>query len=151
MADGDGDEIGSAEYKLYLKTRDDYLSRERAAAEKTDQVLLAGAAGALALSVTFIEKIAPHPLASTAWLLGASWCSLLVSLAAGLHAFELRSQGYALARKKLDEAEDIEKMDMKWIARCNRVLLCFKIVSLVSLFMGIALLVLFAFANVQAA
>lgn len=149
MPNSSEDDAVATEYSLYLKTRDDYLARERAAAEKTDQVLLAGAAGALALSLTFLEKIAPHPVTTTKWMLGASWCSLLVSLAGGLLAFELRAQGYALAARKLDEAQDIDKMDMKWIRRCNRGLLCLKVVSLIALFAGVALLVLFAFSNVH--
>lgn len=138
-------------YERYLDARTDYLARERAAYEKTDQVLLAGAAGALALSVTFIEKIASTPLAATMWMLGSSWLSLLASLGAALVSYELRSQTFALARRTLDKAQDPDKMNMKLVDRCNGVLLGLKAVSLVTLLIGVVLLVLFAYRNVKTA
>lgn len=136
-------------YERFLATRQDYIARERVASEKVDQVLLAGAAGALALSLTFLEKLAPAPHAETMWMLGLAWTALLVSLSCVLITYELRSQAYALARRELDKAQDPVKMAMKGIERCNRVLFSLKIGSLVALLAGVIFLIVFAYFNVK--
>ncbi len=51
---------------------------------RAEQLLTGGAAGALVLSITFIENIASSPEQSTYWLLLVAWGALVMSLALGL-------------------------------------------------------------------
>lgn len=54
--------------------------------ERYDQWVLTLAGGALAISLTFLEKIAPEPATSTLWLLGLSWLAFIVAILAGFFA-----------------------------------------------------------------
>lgn len=54
--------------------------------ERYDQWVLSLAGGALAVSITFLEKIAPHPAPWTLWILALSWLSFIVSILAGFYA-----------------------------------------------------------------
>ena len=133
----------------FLATRQDYIARERAASDKVDTVMLGGATGALALSLTFIEKIAPKPLPHTLWMLAWAWGALLMALAAALITYELRSHAYVLARRQLDASQDPATINWRPVDKCNTVLFWLKITSLSALFIGIALLVVFAYYNVK--
>lgn len=142
-------------YKQFLVVRADYTSRERVASENAEKSLIAGAAGALALSVTFVEKLAPDPLRPTLWVLGAGWLFLLISLAGSLLSFVLRSHAYRMARESLDDAVvagqlDLSKVDLSAVSRRNRRLDRLNHVRLWSLFFGVLFLVAFAFYNLYA-
>lgn len=54
--------------------------------ERYDQWVLTLAGGALAISLTFLEKIAPEPATYTLWLLGLSWLAYIVAILAGFFA-----------------------------------------------------------------
>lgn len=60
---------------------------EKANAEQHDKAILQLTAGALALTVTFMEKIAPHPLPSTRPWLAGGWLALVLSMAAMVSSF----------------------------------------------------------------
>lgn len=62
------------------------------AAESRDRLLVAGAAGTLVLSVTFVHDIAPTPISWTLWLLVISWAVLLVSLLASFVSMHTTEQ-----------------------------------------------------------
>jgi hypothetical protein len=147
--DSNAARIAEETYQHYLSTRADYIARERVASEKVDQVLLAGAAGALALSVTFMEQLAPSPQAATMWMLVMGWGSLLASLALGLLTFELRAQAYAFGRRQLDKVRDPAMVDAGTLRRWNFALLILRILSLFSLVVGVIYLVTFAYFNVK--
>ena len=49
-------------YETYIKDRDALRSDSLEVSGRYDKAILALAGGALALSVTFLEKIAPHPV-----------------------------------------------------------------------------------------
>ncbi len=69
------------------------------------QSLVAG--GALAVSVTFLEKIAPHPVAWSRCLAFIGWAALCVSLAATLRAIQFGER--AMQRKVESIDADIER------------------------------------------
>ncbi len=54
--------------------------------ERYDQWILTLSGGALALSLTFLEKIAPEPETMTLWLLGLSWLSFIGAILSGFFA-----------------------------------------------------------------
>jgi hypothetical protein len=138
---------GPSEYDRFLAVRADYLARERAASEQGERILIAGAAGALALSVTFIEKIAAKPLPSGLGMLALGWLLLLLSLCASLLTFVVRAHGFRRAREALDAGLAEGTFDVAAVRVQNRWLvglLYFRFLSLIS---GVSLLVWFAFVN----
>jgi len=54
--------------------------------ERYDQWILTLSGGALAISLTFLEKIAPEPTKWTLFLLGLSWLAYIVAILAGFYA-----------------------------------------------------------------
>jgi hypothetical protein len=54
--------------------------------ERYDQWILTLSGGALAISLTFLEKIAPEPASNTLWLLGLSWLAYISAIVAGFFA-----------------------------------------------------------------
>ena len=54
--------------------------------ERYDQWVLTLSGGALAISLTFLEKIAPEPATNTLWLLGLSWLAYILAILAGFFA-----------------------------------------------------------------
>jgi hypothetical protein len=87
----------------YLATRDRYLDGLEKSFQRVDEIVVAGAAGTLALSITFVHDIAPHPLLSTAWLLDAGWGLLLVALSAALISHMLGMSVLRAAISHIDE------------------------------------------------
>ncbi len=70
-------------YSEYSKQRADLAKTNVELGGRYDQWILTLSAGALGLSVAFLEKIAPHPEANTLFLLGLAWFFLIVGLFAG--------------------------------------------------------------------
>ena len=67
-------------YQVYKEQR---FEADRFALEiggRFDKMVTALSGGALALSITFLEKIAPEPITWTLYILGTSWFLLVVSL-----------------------------------------------------------------------
>ena len=72
-----------------------------------DKGILYVAGGALAVSVAFIEKIAPSPHGLVLWLLGAAWLLLIVGL--GLHLMSLSRSRESIVREIEITYEKYEK------------------------------------------
>src|ERR1035441_926407 len=90
-----GDEAGTADtYVQYKKDRHEaYLLRRNLlndfafkTSERYDQWVLTLSGGALAISLTFLEKIAPEPARCTLILLGLSWLAYIGAILAGFSA-----------------------------------------------------------------
>ena len=73
-------------YESYTKERDALREDARQSGERYDKAVLSLAGGALALSVTFLEKIAPHPFVWSYGLLGIAWLCLIVAILLELYA-----------------------------------------------------------------
>jgi hypothetical protein len=67
-------------YAAYLKDRDGLRSDSLEVSGRYDKAVLALGGGALALSVTFLEKIAPHPAPWTFVLLCFAWLFLIAAV-----------------------------------------------------------------------
>ena len=68
------------EYKTYLDERRLLIEAEQKGAQQFDKAILTLTAGALAISLTFIKNIAPHPKAWTIIFLALAWFTFIVSL-----------------------------------------------------------------------
>lgn len=73
-------------YESYTKERDALREDALQSGERYDKAILSLAGGALALSVTFLEKIAPHPFTWSYGLLGLAWLCLIVAILLELYA-----------------------------------------------------------------
>lgn len=73
-------------YETYTRERDALRKDSLEVSGRYDQAILALGGGALALSITFLEKIAPHPAAWTFILLGVAWLCLIASVLLELYA-----------------------------------------------------------------
>jgi hypothetical protein len=71
--------------------------------EQHDKAMLTLSAGALALSLTFVEKIAPHPIPATQFLLGIAWLFFILSLIVILASFQTSHKAYCRQREIIDE------------------------------------------------
>lgn len=73
-------------YDSYVKERDGLRDASLQISERYDKWMLVLSGGALALSLTFIEKIAPHPLPWSFVVLLVAWILLIISVVLELQA-----------------------------------------------------------------
>ena len=76
-------------YSSYVKERDALRDDSKEISGRYDKSVLTISGGALALSVAFIEKIAPDPISWTLVFLALSWVLLILSLLLELFALRL--------------------------------------------------------------
>lgn len=100
MAKGSNDRAGKAtsqtddsfdnyrreRYAAHMAERQNLSDLAFKTSERYDHWVITLAGGALAVSLTFLEKIAPHPLRSTLVLLGFSWTAFILAVLAGFCA-----------------------------------------------------------------
>jgi len=135
-------------HEQYISSFRSYLDGEQQTRRRLDELTIAGAAGSLALSITFVDKIAHHPSSWSRLVLLAGWILMLFSLGVALVNLEYGAAGYAAARKELDRSyrsatlfnESIVEAWNRWVVRLNRA-------SMILLFIGVCCLVVFAYAN----
>jgi ABC-type Fe3+-siderophore transport system permease subunit len=103
-----------ARYEAYVSEKKSLNDALLEISGRYTQWLCTLSGGALAVSITFLEKIAPHPLASTTSLLLLAWVALIVSLCTGLlsihysnnevfNRIQSLDRDYANYRKSLDD------------------------------------------------
>ena len=99
----------SAEYALYRKERyqahilrKDTLSDQAFILSRYDQWILTISGGALAVSVAFLEKIAPKPAPYTLWFLGFAWGGYITSLISGFFAIYCSREALYRQREIVD-------------------------------------------------
>ena len=90
-------------YEAYTKERDALRKDSLEVSGRYDKAVLALAGGALALSITFLEKIAPQPAAWTFILLGAAWLCLIASVLLELYAL---STSQTVTNERIGMAEE---------------------------------------------
>lgn len=151
-------------YESYTKERDALREDARQSGERYDKAVLSLAGGALALSVTFLEKIAPHPFAWSYALLAIAWVCLIVAILLELHALaktgtvtnmqmDLAGQEYLAFLRSLPEVQLTPLASPKPVATQPEIEVQKKITrnlntwSLWSLTAGIALICTFSLVN----
>lgn len=146
-------------YKEYSSQREKLDGASLEAAGRYDRAILAISSGALALSVTFIEKIISTPQTWTLFLLVPGWILLLCTIILQLLALassqnatseqiRLLDQQYQRYFSVEDAAEAVKEgwiePENPYVKRTNRL----NIISQVSLIIGILLVLAFSSVNV---
>ena len=139
---------GQLPYDEYLRQRHAFIEAGQRGRQRLDQLLVAGATGALILSVTFLEKIAPSPSVTTRPFLLVGWSLLLIALGISMLGYEASTRAFEDGVRGLDRQQSTgtpySPAQNVWDARTkllNRI-------SLIVFFLGILALVAFAFFNV---
>ena len=143
-------ETDNTKYKAYLDQRQALIDIEVDASNRLDRGILTLAGGALGLSITYIEKIAPNPSPSSLWLLGLSWLLLLATLLVSL-ASHLTSQSAMRRQRDIldldlekDELTEDEKKNV-WSTATHWL----NISSIVTFSLGVILLCVFTLCNLR--
>lgn len=131
------------EYKTYLDERRLLIEAEQKGAQQFDKAILALAGGALAISITFIKNIAPHPIIETIYLLERAWIAFILSLLSTLCSF-LTSQSACRRQRDIIELEESHNEKNKY-ATCTKWLNIFSIIFFI---LGIAYLSIFCIENI---
>lgn len=149
-------------YETYLKEREALRHDSLEVSRRYDQAIIALAGGSLVLSVTFLEKIAPHPSGWTFWLLGVAWIFLILSVLWELFALsttqtttnevmEYLSEDYRSYLQSLSDTPPLEqsnsKASIKTIEKLKERTRRLNIWSIRFLAAGVALLCLFSICN----
>lgn len=108
---------------------DEYLRRlerlDRAYTESIreyDRLVTWASGGALLVSVTFLEKLAPTPRPDTAWLLNASWLLLAAALLLSLASQYASSRVHSWRMKELNHLQQpVEQRANGWTAEVGRI------------------------------
>ncbi len=132
--------------------RPQYLERRKVAAEaytesigRYDHLVPWGAGGALLASITFLEKIAPHPQAFTRWMLFGSWTGLVLALAASTASHYTSSRIFSWRvnlldhRQRVDKSPDSAEWRKQWERLNKRVKWWGKVTAILNVVAGIAL------------
>ncbi len=143
----------------YLRRRRDYDKRYREAIRTYDKLVPWGASGALFLSITFLEKIAAHPLPSSQPLLIGAWGGLLAALGTSMWSHYTSSRIFVCKTQLLDNRQrskkaadadawlrDQTKLEQR-VRRWGRLTAILNPLAGWALVLGAALLAAFAFVN----
>jgi len=131
------------EYEVYLDERRTLIEAEQKGAQQFDKAILTLAGGALAISLTFIKNIAPHPKVETIYLLKCAWIAFILSLLSTLCSFLTSQSAY---RKQRDIIESEESHNEKNVyAICTKWLNIFSIIFFI---LGIVFLSIFCIENI---
>lgn len=90
--------------QVYLEERKQSIAAEQDTAKQFDKSILTLSAGALALSLTFINQVAPHPKAYSICFLVSAWSLFCVSVCLTLISF-LTSQGACRRYREILDAD----------------------------------------------
>ena len=152
-------------YDAYIRERQALDTSLLAMSERYGKALLALSGGSLALSVTFLEKIAPHPLGLSVIFLIVSWALLLVSIIAELLAMHA-SQKAIIAGQEFNHAAyeaylhslSVEPSTTAIVAPSedpillwNNRALRYGLVALGALILGLIFLCVFSITNIRSA
>ncbi len=134
--------VAAGESPALVRHHESLLDAHAKLSEEFPKMLLLMSGGALGLSVTFLEKLAPKPRTHTGWLLVA-WALLVICLIAVVASVLL---SMSAVRAILDQWEahilgrNVATLRTKWVARLN-------VVAGGAVVAGLAVLALFAFLN----
>lgn len=153
--DGSGDPPKTDQekrYEVFLEERKSLLATAKEAAAEYAKAIMALSGGALALSITFMEKLAPTPAAGTLWILIAAWSMFASSLLVVVTSFLLAqfaffrqvtlSQAFLLAPSEAKMPAPVNAF-AKWIQSLT-------ILALVLFFLGLLFTIVFAGINLYA-
>jgi hypothetical protein len=142
--------IPDQKYQVYLDERKSLNDAIKETSHQFDKAILTLAAGALALSLTFIKDIAPNPKTNTLILLFFAWGAFIISILSTLISFftsqkACQRQIAILEREFLEEhaQEQLSKMENPYTIYTIRL----NIVSITFFIFGVLLLIIFSSLN----
>ena len=144
------DKERKAKYELYLEERKLLIQAKKEGSQQFDKAILTLAAGALAISITFINQIAPHPKPETICYLAWGWVAFGISLISTLASFFTSQEAcrkqiaileYELLDKKESESNKPRNNWAKWTK-------CLNIVSILAFVIGVFFLGYFSISNI---
>ena len=123
----DAAELGQMDQETYLKERASLIDAEHSSSDEHDKAALTLSGGALALSITFLEKIAPNPSPESTWILFVAWAGFILSITSVLAGFHLSQLACRKQRDILDQMQlsggklDVEPINRfsNWTLRLN--------------------------------
>lgn len=143
----------TAKYQIYVDERKALVEGEQASADQFDKNIITLAAGALGISLVFLEKIAPEPNAKTLIFLYIAWAALVISLLATLSSLLTSQHAYRRQREILEDnflpepgKEGRGKIN-KWARRTQFL----NWTSIIAFIVGAAMLALFSIQNFKPA
>ena len=90
--------------ETYFRERTTLIDMEQKSADQHDKAILTLTAGALGLSITFLDKIAANPLPETLFLVGLSWLLFILAIICIVASF-LTSQSACRRQRELLDGE----------------------------------------------
>jgi len=146
MADSDNKQE-NIKYQTYINERNTLITAEKESSQYFDKAILTLAAGALGLSLTFIDKIAPSPKGCTVYILGVAWFFFCTSMLSTLISF-LTSQSACRKQREILENEFFNKDRPKQntAATITNVL---NWIAIVLFILGVLFLITFSFINLE--
>jgi hypothetical protein len=142
-----GKSMDQSEYVEFKKQAAEGL---QSSATQFDKAILTLAAGALALSLTFVKELVPSPDGTTIFLLACSWGAFIGSIVLTLSSFQLSMFAYMRHDKIIDTiyaAPDIDRSIFK--NRWNRITIALNICSLVVFIVGTVFLTYAVYDNLK--
>lgn len=136
-------------YDVYREERQALIKAGKDSIYQFDKTILTLSAGALGISIAFIDKIAPNPKPWSLWLLYICWIVICISMVSTLISFITSSKAHSRQIEILEQVYfdkgNIEKIQNKpdvWTSRFN-------ISSIICFVFGIAMLIAFSISNIS--
>jgi hypothetical protein len=134
----------------YLQERSTLIEMEQKNAEQHDKTVLAISMGGLALSITFLKEIAPHPQPETLIWIELAWACFVASLLTILASFLTGQWACRKHRDYLDllylgERDGVASTSSRW----SRITDCFNVVSYILVFLAVGFLAYFSCCNLK--
>jgi hypothetical protein len=136
------------EYNQFLEERQRIVEARQRTQQRLDQMITGGAAGALVLSITFIDTLAPTPDPSTRWILITAWVTLMFALALNLVSHFASEHAFNRAIDAWDAAFKANE-DCRVSTPATAVAVWSSRLGAGVFVLGVALLAAFSFSNVR--
>jgi hypothetical protein len=133
-------------YDQFITERRAIVDARQRAQQRIDQIIAGGAAGALVLSISFLDNIAPTPPISTRPVLVAAWCALLGALTCNFLGHYASQRAFDRFLEEFDEAF-VNRVPCASQTRTGAVPRILDAVSSCLFIGGVALLAWFAYLN----
>ncbi len=144
--------VSNDRFKAYEEHRSQLETARQSSAALFDKYVLAGAGGALVLSISILGRLGPKP--ACVLVLLSSWCCLACSAGCVLLNFHLT---YSANKKAIETADQnirdnpeeyrLKYSEDKSVLRREAQIECLNVVALVTLAIGVLLLLAFAWIN----
>jgi len=140
----DDNNTNDLEYEVYLESRKSYVESKGKSSEMFDKSILTLAAGALGLSITFINQIVETINPDTLFWLGIAWVGLCLSILSTLISFRTSVESFEKQIKILDDSyPNIPTISNKYITITKAL----NWVSTASFIVGTGCLAVFSYIN----